>query len=137
MLTMQDLLNKVPDFSQVKLSDIREVDLMSLEEQLHTGTCAGWSAEVNERLCAVALRAWICTDTEACPENRRIGSFALFFDEKFVGLSLQSARKSDCDYFWVSQEAALSVQRFLRETLNPDEDFHIIDPNLLIRNQFL
>lgn len=126
---MQDLLNKVPEFKNICLDDIREVDLGELENQLSTGTCVGWSSEVNKRMCMAALKTWVCTDTE-------VGAFAIFFDEAFVALSLQSGRKDGCDIFWFSNEAASKVRAFLQETLAPIDEFTLIRPELPLSRRF-
>lgn len=62
-----------------------------------------------ERVKAVPVYTWYCTDTE-------VGILAFFLDSELVCLSFQTGRKMDENFYWLSKEAAKSVSDFI-ETL--------------------
>ena len=76
--------------------------------------------ELDTRLKSYPVVDWLCTDTT-------VGLFAIYLDGVLVGMSFQSARKSDRTFKWVSQEAADHLRRVLLTYTSPEE-IAVIDP---------
>lgn len=79
-----------------------------------------WSND--ERLKGYYLKVWLCTDTW-------VGQIAYFLDGEFVYLSTQSARKSDIDIEFVSQESAKKIEKYLRSLIEQENEktFTLLD----------
>jgi hypothetical protein len=76
--------------------------------------------DFDERVKAYYVIKWNCTDTW-------VGLMAIYFDDRLAGYSWQTARKSDTEYEFVSEELALELRAYLESTL-PKPKFNIIDP---------
>ncbi len=78
----------------------------------------------NKRLKEIAHKdlMWVCTDTH-------VGISFLFLDKVFVGISMQTARKSDKHYYWKDVDGAKSVRDFIVELMleNNDKEIEYID----------
>lgn len=71
------------------------------------------------RLKAYALQEWLCTDT-------LVGTYVHFLDDEFVFISIQTARKSDVHYNFISIEAAYKVREYLLSLIEINEIEHDI-----------
>ena len=76
--------------------------------------------DFDERVKAYYVIKWNCTDTW-------VGLMAIYFDDRLAGYSWQTARRSDREYEFVSEELALELQAYLEST-RPKPKFNIIDP---------
>lgn len=63
---------------------------------------------LSQRLQSFWAGEWLCTDTV-------VGYKVYFFDNEPVCWSAKTARKSDEDFFWFSQEKAEQVRKYLLE----------------------
>jgi hypothetical protein len=79
-----------------------------------------WSEDI--RLKVYHVKTWLCTDTW-------VGWEAYFLDGKFVCISSQSARKSDKDFEFVSQEIAKKVESYIRSLAKKENNttYNILD----------
>jgi hypothetical protein len=68
-----------------------------------------WDSNVADQLKAYYVIRWCCTDTW-------VGLRAIYLDDELVGMSTQSARKSNESFKWLSKEAANKV----RQLIQPD-----------------
>lgn len=79
------------------------------------------SDEWNRRCISHPVATWFCTDTH-------VGMHFITLDDEVVAVSLQSARKSDVNYEFVSEEARVKLRDFI-VSITPDDDkrFPIVD----------
>jgi hypothetical protein len=70
--------------------------------------------EGGSRCSSQMFQNWMCTDTP-------VGGTAYFYDDVLCCVSYQSARKSDEQYYWVSEYMALKVRTYI-ESCKPDEE---------------
>lgn len=76
-------------------------------------------SEVDERLSCYWVENWLCTDTT-------VGTLAYFFDDTFVCITHQEARKAMTDYSWVSKTEYDLVKNFFLSLLDED-DINLLD----------
>lgn len=74
--------------------------------------------------------SWTCTDT-------RVGVEFIFLNEEFVGVSIQSARKNNIYYQWVSEEAYSKVRRWMAEEYLKINNVELIDFSAEINIQWI
>ena len=119
--TMQDILDRVPPFTQRDPTKwCPSPDLSDFEMELETGTnMHNGSDEFDERVTMFEVNAWMCTDT-------LVGVYAYYFDGEFVALSFQSARKNDKEFAWVSKEKADQVRKFIHELHAKHVQYHVV-----------
>jgi hypothetical protein len=67
---------------------------------------------------------WLCTDT-------MVGIAVYTLYGEIVGISFQSARKSDENFYWVSKESSQLVRGYLQSKMQEAQD----DPSLIIYEQ--
>jgi hypothetical protein len=58
---------------------------------------------------------WLCTDTT-------VGIAVYTLDGEIVGISLQSARKSAENFYWVSKESCQQVREYVESNMQEDQD---------------
>jgi hypothetical protein len=74
------------------------------------------------RLFGAYLVGWYCTDTW-------VGMRVFVFDREVVAFSMQTARKNDEEFEFVSKEAYDKVKDFIRSFTNePEDEVPLIDP---------
>ena len=61
---------------------------------------------IDSRITAKYFDRWICWDTP-------VGKCLVYFDDVPVAITVQSARKSDIEWFWLGKDYAKSVESFL------------------------
>ena len=69
--------------------------------------------DAEKRITAYYVKAWNCTDTW-------VGIVAYFWDGSFVGYSVQEARKSGIDYYWVGREAVRQLRSYMQSEFDLD-----------------
>ncbi len=77
----------------------------------------------------LGISTWICTDTQ-------VGLHAYYFEQEFVGLSTQKYRKSNKNFFWVSEDAYRMVRTYLESLVEDQPMFNAIPENLEIDEFF-
>lgn len=98
--------------ARIDKSNPWSVDIEDLAKELGI-PYYGWSEEADRRLKAYYIQKWLCTDTW-------VGSMAVFFDDKFIAYSYQSARKNHTNFYFVPE--GISVLRdFILKLLIEDE----------------
>lgn len=102
MMNYKKLIENV-DKSESNRSD---VDLMQLGEREFDKYDIPWLNHDQTPLKSYWYARWICTDTW-------VGGLLYFFEDEFVALSWQSARKSYEEFYWVSKEAYEKVGNYL------------------------
>ena len=71
------------------------------------------------------IQKWYCTDTW-------VGIKAYFLRKKFVGISFQSARKSDIHYYWKDQSSANQVENYIKSLCQIEEkEFEVLTEEFL------
>lgn len=75
----------------------------------------GWVED--NKLISYAIEEWLCTDTW-------VGVYAIYLDGEPVGISCQTARKSDTQYKWISEEKAQKVKEYILSVMEEDEPVH-------------
>lgn len=79
--------------------------------------------ESDKRIRSYGVLNWVCTDTH-------VGFNAIYVDGSLAGMTYQSARKSDVEVKWLSQEIAETTRRMIMsnrstpeyDIINPDEE---------------
>lgn len=90
------------------------VDLQEIAEEVNLD-CWCWGDDTGKKLKIYRLFTWLCTDSH-------VGAHVLFFEDKPVAVTIQSARKSGVDYEWISVDARNSVRDFLVTLVEADEE---------------
>lgn len=98
--------------ARIDKSDPWPVDIEDLAKELGI-PYYGWSEEADKRLKAYYIQKWLCTDTW-------VGSMVIFFDDKFVAYSYQSARKNSTNFYFVP-EGIHVLREFIMKLLVADE----------------
>jgi len=82
-----------------------------------------WVDDENNDLKAYWFVKWLCTDSW-------VGFRAIFFNDKFVGLSSQKGRKCDIVYEWSSMDTKREVYEYLlSKTDKSCNEGDILDPD--------
>lgn len=68
-----------------------------------------------ERLTSYYFGSWMCTDTT-------VGYKVYFLDDKPIAVSYQGGRKSDENFYWISEEIAMEVRSYIISLLEEKED---------------
>ncbi len=66
-----------------------------------------------ERMKVVYMQLWYCTDTF-------VGTKYFFLDGEFVAMSNKEGRKMDAEVFFVDDESAIKVKKYILELLGDD-----------------
>lgn len=90
------------------------VDIEEFRQLLGVDSYIGWSEEFDNRVKSYFILNWMCTDTV-------VGAKVYFFDDKPLCLGIQTARKSDEQYEFVSQEIADELKSFILSLAEEDE----------------
>lgn len=81
-------------------------DVEKIAQDLDVESCGVFQREGNIRLKCYWIGKHLCTDTW-------VGIRAYFLDDNFVCASKQNARKCDENFYWVSDEAANDVRKYI------------------------
>lgn len=76
-----------------RMGGFYEVEDLGYEFGLGGGTCYGINIENDFKECEHKDVTWMCTDT-------LVGIFFLFLHDEFVGVRIQTGRKSDSHFYW-------------------------------------
>jgi hypothetical protein len=78
---------------QSHMQGFYDVEDLGYEFGLSGGICYNMRIENDFKECKHRDVTWMCTDT-------LVGIFFLFLNDEFVGLRIQTARKSDSHFYW-------------------------------------
>jgi hypothetical protein len=87
-------------------------DIDSFSESLGVLDHLGYSEEFSKRVTCYSVQDWLCTDTV-------VGTFVYYMDGLPVALSIQTARKTDKEIWFLSKEAAQKMREFIQSVM-PD-----------------
>ena len=112
-MKMREIIQKVD-------RSVNNTDEAHMGDFMHVLNIGGyeWADEFGARVKKHALIEWICTDTW-------VGVHVYYMDDEPVAISVQTARKNDKEFEFVSQEAADKVRNFINEIVAKEESNHI------------
>ena len=111
-MKVKELISKI-DIEAVKKSTISCFDLV---DELMLDTRVSYDAiEDQTRLFSDFVNVHYCTDTW-------VGLKVYVFDDKVVAFSLQTGRKSDKVFYWISEESYKEVKAFCLTLCEPEEE---------------
>jgi hypothetical protein len=96
--TLRKLISEINESNKTNPSWERLADIFNIYDLY-------WSDD--PRLKCYFIRKWLCTDTY-------VGARVYFLDNKFICYSIQSARKSDEDFSFLSKELAEKLRNYLQ-----------------------
>jgi hypothetical protein len=88
-----NIYNLLETLDESRMGGFYDVENLGYEFGLSGGICYGMSIEDDFKECEHRDVTWICTDT-------LVGIFFLFLHDEFVGVRIQTARKSDSHFYW-------------------------------------
>lgn len=95
---------KIKDaINSVSKTDGQNVDISRMSEEFNINN---YEYVEQERLKHYFLSTWYCTD-------QAVGMRVYFFDDKPVAVSTQTGRKSEENFYWVSNEAYMEVFNYV------------------------
>jgi len=106
-MKISEIIKRVDKSKQFK----EDVWIGEMAEELHLNVS---HYEDQDRLVSYWLGNWHCTDTW-------VGYKVYFLDDEAVAISLQTARKSDEQFEWISREIYYKVRDFVLEYQDKDE----------------
>lgn len=95
-----------------------DVDLISLGEREFGKFDIPWLNAEDTPLKSYWYAKWLCTDTW-------VGGKIYFFNDEFVAVSWQSARKAYEEFHWASEEAYEKVAAYLESIRQADNIAHL------------
>ena len=92
-MTIMNINTLLETLDKSRMGVFYDVEDLGSEFGLNGGICYGMSIEHDFKECEHRDVTWMCTDT-------LVGIFFLFLHDEFVGVRIQTARKSDSHFYW-------------------------------------
>lgn len=80
----------------------------------------GWDERFEEKVQMYWIQSWLCTDM-------MVGTAVYYMDGELIAFSHQTARRSNCEVYFVSENAAKKVRAFLATLIDEQRN----DPQII------
>jgi hypothetical protein len=122
-------MNFIEALKNVNKSHPHYCDFEDLCNEFNIISDYSYSDEFDNRVKSYFLIEWLCTDS-------LVGACAIYFDDELIGYYHQFARKADKTYYFISEEKADNLRKFMLSLIEEKINYEIINENEVISEYY-